>query len=399
VSAEERFCANCGARMPDPDSSDPGLAVPRPGSDSPAFGTPASSSQPGTPKPPASADQPQLHLPQGAASTTPPRKGLPVWLIVVLSVVGLCAVICIGVTLTLSIVGDQVSSVFSTVVSTIESDPNGGGGIVPVTPDIDIPTIAALPTLEPLPTLPSLATLPPIATSESGGGITGGGIPGGAAGGDEAVPLQTQQAEAAIEATAVAATAEAEALFANATQVFRDEFVDNRNNWFTGVFQEIETDLIEDGVFKVIWAADGSSYELYEVRDFNSFIVQVDCLIYRGGLDGSCGLVFGQQNDIGFYKYEMFDNYYRLFYTSPDAEPTLLLEGEPTGVIRPGEPNQLRVARQGPRIILYLNDVRLAETSDSTYLNGKIGISTNSYLEEGGIEIWFDNFTIWELPN
>ena len=30
-------------------------------------------------------------------------------------------------------------------------------------------------------------------------------------------------------------------------------------------------------------------------------------------------------------------------------------------------------------------------------VTGKVGVSTNSYAE-GGVEIWFDNFVIWELP-
>lgn len=64
-----------------------------------------------------------------------------------------------------------------------------------------------------------------------------------------------------------------------------------------------------------------------------------------------------------------------------------------------GGVNHLRVIKQGDQIQIFLNDTLLNTVSDSTYQTGKIGISTNSYNESGGVEVWFDNFAIWELPS
>ncbi|MEI7771940.1 MAG: family 16 glycoside hydrolase [Chloroflexales bacterium] len=187
-------------------------------------------------------------------------------------------------------------------------------------------------------------------------------------------------------------------MLASGKQIFKDEFVDNRNSWFTGTFNDIETDKIEGGVFKVIWKADSTSYELYEVRDMTDFVAEVDCLVKQGGTDGSCGLVFDQKKDVGYYKFEVFDNYYRLFVTHPQGKPTTLAEGDPTGIVKPGDVNSLRVIRQGEQIRIFLNGAPLATVSDSTYSKGKVGVSTDSYNKDGGVEVWFDNFTIWEIP-
>ncbi len=204
----------------------------------------------------------------------------------------------------------------------------------------------------------------------------------------------TQAEEARIEATTLAAQRQEVA-----QQVFRDDFVDNRNAWFTGVFNEIETNTIEDGFFKIGWTASGASYELFEVRELNNFIAELDCRIHEGDRKGSCSLVFGHQGELGFYKYELFEDYYRLFIIQSNGEPGILAEGDPSSVINaPGELNQLRVIREGNLIQIELNNVMLARIKDNSYPGGKVGVSTNSYSDEDKVEVWLDRFAIWSLP-
>jgi hypothetical protein len=322
---------------------------------------------------------------------TLPRRGLPVWAIILLAVGGLCAIGCVASLAVVGIFGNSAAS------ATATPKPSGlGGGIVPIpTRQGDAPPTEAPVATEEIPA-PTAADIPTAEPTSSGGGIVGGVNAGGAA--------QIATAEAAT-AQVVAATAEIEqanaelaTLLASGKQIFQDEFVDNRNNWFTGTFNDIETDKIEDGVFKVIWAGDSTSYELYEVREMTNFVAEVDCLVHQGGTDGSCGLVFSQKKKVGYYKFEVFDNYYRLFVVHPEGDPTTLAEGDPVGIVKPGDVNRLRVIKQGDQISIFLNGTPLKTLSDSTYTTGKVGVSTDSYKKDGGVEIWFDNFVIWELP-
>ncbi len=208
----------------------------------------------------------------------------------------------------------------------------------------------------------------------------------------------TAQAIQIATQTMQALAMEVAALFAGARRVFYDEFADNRNAWFTGVFQEVELDVIEDGVFKVFWTGRGTSYELYELSSFIDFIAEVDCRIARGGGDGSCALVFAHQKDVGFYKFELFIDYYRLSVIAAAGDPVVLAEGDPRQLTTVDTFNRLRVIRQGERIRVFINDVLVAEVNDTTYPSGRIGVSTACYRTEGGVEVQFDNFAIWSLP-
>ena len=388
VVASERFCANCGSRMPDmatPASGQPAIE--------PTIMLPPPSipGQTPTPLPPPSSTPPQgqgaMRLPSDTplSETPAPRRGLPLWAILLLGLAGLCVVGCVASFAILGFIGQQAASGIGTAVvelATAVATPEEESGLI-------VPTREDLPTRPPETTIEAAPTTEVAPTSGAGGGVVGGVAGTGGAG----------QVQTAVAATAqvVAATAEIEQLFSGARVIFQDEFVDNRNAWFTGVFEEIETDKIEDGVFKVLWTNKGSSYELYEVRELTNFIAEVDCLVVVGGTDASCGLVFGQKNDVGFYKFELFEDYYRLFVVQAEGDPPVLAEGNPEGIVRPGEVNRLRVVKQGERIRLYLNGVQLADVSDSTFPTGKVGITTNSYLEAGGVEVHFDNFIIWEL--
>lgn len=242
-----------------------------------------------------------------------------------------------------------------------------------------------------VPTAPAIPTTSPSATSTP--------TPTPDRGATATTIAATTTAKVVATNVAVTATADHERLAARSKLIFRDEFVDNRNAWYTGVFQEIETDLIEDGVFKVRWAGRGTSYELYMVRDFSDFIAEIDCQLVEQPAAAGCGLIFSLIDDTGYYKYELFEDYYRLFLVRAVGEPKILAEGNPAKLITPGMPNRLRIVREGERIRTFLNGSALDEVYDATYLSGKIGITSSSYAEAGGSAIWFDNFVIWELPS
>lgn len=352
VSAGERFCANCGARM-------------------------SEQSPPVVPAPPT----PFTPVPSLPATTPSPATGK----IVLFVVVGLIGLLIVGGGIWLVLLNRPTTT---TSIATATATPRQ--------PATATPRQAATATL--------LPTATPVV------GVVGQPTPLGAAAlartsqaqtAQALAPTQTAQALALLAPTQTAQAVEAEVsgLFASSRRVFYDEFVDNRNAWFTGVFQEIELDLIEDGVFKVIWTGRGTSYELYELSSFTNFISEVDCRIARGGGDGSCSLVFSQQRNVGFYKFEFFIDYFRLFIVPAEGELVTLVEGDPRLFTTIGDVNRLRVIKQGDRIRLFINGVVVGDLRDATYPSGRIGVSTACYREEGGVEVHFDNFGIWSLPN
>jgi hypothetical protein len=408
VSSDTRFCANCGARQPDVeavtgptqvlsapnDAPTQGLyplppeqTTPLAPNDAPTQAFHSSSPEQTTPLPPRDAPTQALYsqsptqapLPTSefaaspymsgdpGATTSKKRNVLLIGSVVVLSLAGLCFVIGIAGIGVLTLLGGQVSEVFGSIETSLITDE-------PIDANRNDQPTSAEQTAQ--------AVLQGFEGQESELRAT-------------AEALATEIA--APQPRSPRAPVDPEVLLASAQQVFRDEFADNRNNWFTGRFNDKETDLIEDGVFKIIWDKEGFSYEVYGGQRFTNFIADVDCLIVTGGEEGSCGLVFAQEDDVGQYEFEVFTDSYRLNVLEEDEWQTLL-EDDLAGIVRPGEVNSLRVIRKDNDIHMYLNNQFLDSSSDSTYTSGNIGLSTNSYQVEGGIEIWFDNFTIWELP-
>ncbi len=367
TSLTERFCANCGSRMPDP--QDQAVVTPTVQLNPPPFSAPPPAGPAGQ------------YLPPNAAPPPSPRRGLPVWAIILLSLAGLCAVACVLGFGAMYYIGNQVSSQTTTALA------HGGSSLVRTpTPRRGATNVAPTRGADVAPTRDIVLSLPTKGPTSTGvGGVADGGAVGAAG------MAQTAAAEAV-------AAALADSAFASATQVFRDEYVDNRNNWSTGKVSAKETDRIEGGVFKAIWTDKGSSYETYAGRSFTNFIAELDCKAVQGGVNAACGIIFGEQTSGQFYKFSVYEDSYSLYVIPSAQDAPALLDGDPSKIINAGDWNHLRVIKQGDQISIFINDVPLGSVTDSTYPTGQIGVSTSSYDAQSGAEMWFDNFTIWELP-
>jgi hypothetical protein len=192
------------------------------------------------------------------------------------------------------------------------------------------------------------------------------------------------------------ATAEVTSAFALAEVVLDEPFRNNRNFWFTGQFSATETISVTDGMLRIHWQGKGASYEVY-VEDLVDVIAEVTCRVVAGGRDGGCGIVFGQNREQGFYEFEVYSDYYRLTLYQVGQEPETLLEGNPADVFRPAAANHLRVIRRNDEARLYLNEVLLAHHTDTTFQRGRVGLSSRSYNEEGGVVVEFDDFRLWAI--
>ncbi|MCG8346623.1 MAG: zinc ribbon domain-containing protein, partial [Chloroflexales bacterium] len=236
VSVGERFCTNCGACQPDGEAvTGPTLVLPSP-NDAPTQGLYSQSSAPTTPILPNDAPTQGLY-PQPSAptqlpsselatsytandyqTTTQKRNVFLIGSVVLVSMFGLCFVIGIVGIGMLTLLGGQVSQVFWSIDSSLVIDE-------PIDANRNDQPTSAEQTAQ--------AVLQGFEGQESELRAT-------------AEALATKIAEPQHQS--LQATVELETLLESAQQVFRDEFVDNRNNWFTGRYNDKETDLIEDGV-------------------------------------------------------------------------------------------------------------------------------------------------------
>jgi hypothetical protein len=197
--------------------------------------------------------------------------------------------------------------------------------------------------------------------------------------------------------TVIAAATEIAAIRAQATTVFAEDFVDNRNFWKLGAAGEFETTDLVDGTFQVTWSGKMSSSEFYELAEFRNFLAEAACRVIENPASGSCAVTFNWQSGIGYYRFELFEDYYRLFLQLQDQEPLILAEGRPQTAYLADTFNRITVWREGPRIRVFVNDILLADAEDSALIVGKVGISTASYSADKPVVVRFDGLMIATL--
>jgi hypothetical protein len=132
---------------------------------------------------------------------------------------------------------------------------------------------------------------------------------------------------------------------------------------------------------------------------FKDFLVEVDVIHMAGPVDAMAGIIF---------RYLDVDNFYA-FLVSPDGWYALLayVDGElerpvdwaESDVLDVGEGsrNTLAVLANGREIRLYANDEELDRVQDRSFTEGQIALVAGTNAE-GGLDIGFDNFSLWNKP-
>jgi hypothetical protein len=136
----------------------------------------------------------------------------------------------------------------------------------------------------------------------------------------------------------------------------------------------------------IAWSAFDGTY-----GDANA---RVEATLREGPNDSSAALLFRYQDSSNFYVYNIAgDGRYNLEIMQ-NNNLTTLIDWTPSPAIKQrGETNLIRVDMKGPSITLYVNDTKLEETSDSTFLKGQMALAANTF-DQGGAKVVFDNLVV-----
>ncbi len=125
--------------------------------------------------------------------------------------------------------------------------------------------------------------------------------------------------------------------------------------------------------------------------------IEVTATLSAGPTATASGIIFRYQNDANFYLFSVAnDGFYGLALLKDDTWQTLIDWTPSTAIASPGQPNQLRIETEGERITLFVNGVKLEETSDSTFQQGEVALAVNTF-DEGNATILFDDLLITSL--
>jgi len=130
--------------------------------------------------------------------------------------------------------------------------------------------------------------------------------------------------------------------------------------------------------------------------DFTDTSIFVEATAGGGDEDNDFGLICRYQDDENFYFFVISsDGYYGIGKVSDNVQQLVGMESmPPSELIRQGKlTNQLQADCIGSTLRLYVNGTLLAETEDTDFTSGNVGLMAGSFAIPG-TEIHFDNFVV-----
>ena len=180
--------------------------------------------------------------------------------------------------------------------------------------------------------------------------------------------------------------------------LYTEDFDDPTSGWdeFSGDDQTVG---YQGGRYVILvdrenWMTWGNAYEWFD----DGILITVDATKIGGPDDNGFGVVFGYQDDLNFYRFEIAsDGYYR-FGKYVDNEWIELIPWTTSELILQGEAtNRVSAAMRGGRLVFAVNGEVLTATEDDSFSDGDVGLVAGSF-DEAGMVIGFDDFVVYAMP-
>ncbi len=177
--------------------------------------------------------------------------------------------------------------------------------------------------------------------------------------------------------------------------LFQDGFSDPSSGWDRVQSPEGMTDY-EGERYRIVVNAANADYWSNPGLYFEDVLIDVDALKNAGPDDNDFGILCRYQDTENFYFLIISsDGYYGIGIVLDGhqklLEPPQMYHSE---VIIPGNSiNHIQAVCQGSRLALSVNGEFIAETYDSTFSTGDIGLIVGSF-DEPGVDVLFDNLSV-----
>lgn len=175
-----------------------------------------------------------------------------------------------------------------------------------------------------------------------------------------------------------------------------EEFSSDDGTWNTGFWTEnAGEDRIVDGQY--LMTVNNANYMIWsETFDVGTpdVILEVEASLYSGSVENSHGFVCRYVDEDNFYVLTVGnDGWYSIDKFVDDNYENLDSDFVSTDLIDPNF-NVVRAECNGNKLILWSNDMLLAEVEDNSLPVGQVGLYTRSW-DEGNITIAYDNFIVY----
>lgn len=177
--------------------------------------------------------------------------------------------------------------------------------------------------------------------------------------------------------------------------LFQDGFSDTTSGWDRVRTDEGITDYEEDR-YRIVINSANADYWSNPGLAFSDVRIDVDVGKYAGPDDNDFGVLCRYIDTENFYFLIISsDGYYGIGKVVGGEqkllEPPQMYHSE--DIVTGGGLNHIQAECNGSRLALVVNGVLIAETSDSTFKEGDIGLIVGSF-DIPGVDIWFDNLMV-----
>jgi hypothetical protein len=177
--------------------------------------------------------------------------------------------------------------------------------------------------------------------------------------------------------------------------LFQDGFSDPSSGWDRVQSPEGMTDY-ENDKYRIVVNASNADYWSNPGLYFEDVQIEVDALMNAGPDDNDFGVLCRYQDTENFYFLIISsDGYYGIGIVINGhqrlLEPPQMYQSE--AIYPGGTVNHIQAICQGSRLALTVNGEFIAETYDSTFSSGDVGLIVGSF-EQPGVDVLFDNFSV-----
>jgi len=177
--------------------------------------------------------------------------------------------------------------------------------------------------------------------------------------------------------------------------LFQDGFSDPSSGWDRVRTQEGMTDY-EGERYRIVVNVPNADYWANPGLNFTDVSIEVDAGKISGPDDNDYGLLCRYQNTENFYFLIISSDGYYGIGKVQDGEQELLHPPQmyhSDVIFTDNQSNHIRAECSGSHLALTVNGVMIAETSDSSFQEGDIGLIVGSF-DNPGVDIWFDNLAV-----
>ena len=178
--------------------------------------------------------------------------------------------------------------------------------------------------------------------------------------------------------------------------LFQDDFSDPNSGWEEVEFENGEVGY-RDGYYFAETDLEAGMVWGTANQSFSDLVLEVDATQVaapandKNGYGIMCRI---QPNDAGYLMRISGDGYYAI-HRIDEGEFVTLVDWTSSPAINQGNAtNRIRAVCDGPIIALFVNGEFLAETTDTTYTSGDIGLAATTFEENQRTEIHFDDVVV-----